>query len=123
MPLPGDAAPVVHSTYGTQQPAVVAWKDYKAVTRDLKQVYHTPRKKARCRRWMRSGRNGMHGPADKSQLAGKLAECCHLLRDPEASRKVIINNRQYGAPLTLRLLWYFLIVIHGLTSSLDIQSR
>lgn len=41
MPSTGDAAPVVHSTYGTQQPAVRAWKDYKAVTRDLKQVYHT----------------------------------------------------------------------------------
>ncbi len=32
MRLPGDADPVVYSTHGTQQPAFVAWKDYKAVT-------------------------------------------------------------------------------------------
>ncbi len=38
----------------------VAWKDYKAVTRDLKQVYRAATEEARCRRWMRSGRNGMH---------------------------------------------------------------
>ena len=40
---------------------LVAWKDYKAVTRDLKQVYHTATEEGAFRRWMRSGRNGMHG--------------------------------------------------------------
>ena len=52
----------------------VAWKDYKAVT---------PRSHGR-RRVAGAGcvREGMGCtvPADKSQLAGKLAECCHLLR-------------------------------------------
>ncbi|CAM4467765.1 hypothetical protein ESCO106044_24155 [Escherichia coli] len=59
----------------------VAWKDYKAVT---------PRSHGR-RRVAGAGcvREGMGCtvPADKSQLAGKLAECCHLLRVLGGDRK------------------------------------
>lgn len=57
----------------------VVWKDYKAVTRDLKQVYRAATEEgAGC---IREGM-GCTVPADKSQLAGKLAEYCHLLRLP-----------------------------------------
>lgn len=39
----------------------VAWKDYKAVTRDLKQVYRAATEEGALQALDASGRNGMHG--------------------------------------------------------------
>lgn len=36
----------MHRAYGAQQPAVRFWKDYKAVTRDLKAIYRAPTEEA-----------------------------------------------------------------------------
>ncbi|XIX54320.1 hypothetical protein AB2G29_06435 [Escherichia coli] len=71
----------------------VTWKDYKAVTRDLKQVYRAyhGRRRVAGAGCVREGM-GCTVPADKSQLAGKLTECCHLLRVPGGDPKGYLHH-------------------------------
>ena len=80
---------------GTQQPAIRG-VDYKAVTRDLETGFtaqHTE-EGARCRRWMRSGRNGMqrYPQISRSWRANRLNAATCLLCNPEAIRKVIYTT-------------------------------
>ncbi len=62
--------PVMHRAYGAQQPALRSWKDYKAVTRDLKAIYQAPTKRQVSRHWKRSLRPGTVAIPDKPKLAG-----------------------------------------------------
>ena len=59
----------------------VAWKDYKAVTRDLKQVYRAATEEGALQALDAFGKE-WDARYPQSQLAGKLAEYCHLLRVP-----------------------------------------
>ncbi|STM29799.1 transposase [Escherichia coli] len=74
----------------------VTWKDYKAVTRDLKQVYRAATEEGVLQALDAFGKEwegmGCTVPADKSQLAGKLTECCHLLRVPGGDPKGYLHH-------------------------------
>ncbi|MCF6550951.1 transposase, partial [Escherichia coli] len=81
---------------------LVAWKDYKAVTRDLKQVYHTATEEGALQALDAFGKEwDARYPQISRSWQANWPNVATFFVYPEASRKVIINNRQYGAPLTL----------------------
>ncbi len=60
----------MHRAYGAQQPALRVWKEYKAVTRDLKAIYQAPTERQASRHWRRSLRPGTVAILNKPKLAG-----------------------------------------------------